>query len=318
VLLDANSPADGGCQVDIVRDADLHFSNLKARGGCGPDEIAVFSVDDAAVLDAGGRSRSIWKNAGGETRSIDLAAKRLRIPVVVWIAHGTDGYGDPIAPQVGQEIAIADGLLNLNRIGLELDLEAVNDISGNSAEDRQARTAIGCETRNGLVTCLCDQSLLGADHFKKRRLNVYYVERPWTASSPARGLNCSFTEDGDRMDRNVILLSSISRYPETLAHEIGHALGLQHVRDGFGQWYPGKFPLDNIMSDHWDISTFSLGQAYRMNFSALSILFQDQVQSAKPRECECELWTTNCDRDQFRTESDQAGVCPAISQGWVP
>ncbi len=318
MLLDANSPSDGGCQDDIVRNEDLKFPNLKFRGQCGPDEIAVFSVDDAAVLDVDGSTGSIWKNVDGETRTIDLTAKRLRIPVVVWIAWSTDGFGNPIEPKVQGEIDIADDLLNLNRVGLLLDLEEVNDISGNSAEDRQARTGIGCKVRNGQVTCICDQSLLEVDQFKERQLNVYYVERPWTGSSQARGLNCSFDENGKRMDPNVILLSSITRYPETLAHEIGHALGLQHVFDGFGEWYPGKFPLDNIMADYWDISTFSLGQAYRMNFSALSVLFPDNIPSAKPRKCECELWMNNCDWDQFRTESDQVGVCPAISQGWVP
>lgn len=83
------------------------------------------------------------------------------------------------------------------------------------------------------------------------RLNVYYVRNPG-----ARGLWCS---------PDTILIG-FNAFSETLAHEVGHALGLAHIPDG----EPGA--RDNLMREAGAMSSLTPAQIETMNYSAASII----------------------------------------------
>jgi hypothetical protein len=110
--------------------------------------------------------------------------------------------------------------------------------------------------------------------YNKDRLNVFYVDLidadEWYA-----GYNC-FEPHGDSGFKapNIIFISVGARSANTLAHEIGHALGLQLANGHTGP--PDEvnitgFQSTNIMWTGIDPDRpdkrkyFSLGQAYRMN-----------------------------------------------------
>lgn len=135
--------------------------------------------------------------------------------------------------------------------------------------------------------------VLAADH-----LTIVYVDDILDQSQPGqdptsaglRGYACPH----DATAGAVVLISRLLRSSTTLTHELGHALGLIEPVWGHTRNLPG-FSYTNMMwSGESDErtgarSTFSLGQAFRINVDDHSWLFQKGLPTWPPRDCSDDL-----------------------------
>ena len=127
-------------------------------------------------------------------------------------------------------------------------------------------------------------------------LNVYYAE---SLRSAQRGQYCYPLDPGPKAhsaaNRDVVFVSLDIKMESTLAHEIGHALGLiipldlsGHV-DEMSLQVPFPGHRGNLMDGGAeDITNITLGQIYRMHFDSLSWLNVGLPPSVRPpslRDC---------------------------------
>jgi len=128
------------------------------------------------------------------------------------------------------------------------------------------------------------------------RLNVYFV--PYIHGNPD-GWTCYGNKDPTET-RYVILVGQVDHTPSTLAHEIGHALGLL-MRATMPDGSEGKddgdvnelsldpyLPMDNLMySGVGNVGQITVGEIYRMHFDKQSWVWHDVTGTADyPRECQ--------------------------------
>jgi hypothetical protein len=172
----------------------------------------------------------------------------------------------------------ANGLYAMNRAGIvfkSLSTLAYSPTQGTVIGE-------GCVNAAGLAQA-------GASLYDPGAINVYYVSKV-DGSNYLFGYNCyakSIVVGGSNaIAENIIYLSLASRPTTTLAHELGHALGLRgSVGHTFG--VPG-FTNRNLMMSGLDLATqnlqdhFSLGQGYRMSLDQLSWLNHTRPNGAAP------------------------------------
>lgn len=133
---------------------------------------------------------------------------------------------------------------------------------------------------------------LGVDRRTLRRdsLNVVYVDDivgPAGASTGYSGYSCPF----DNQVGAVIFISELERSGPTLAHEMGHALGL--MEPAFGHtWGLQGFSYTNLMwtsasdAEKGARATLTLGQAFRMNLDSNSWLVRLGLWTGMARRCD--------------------------------
>jgi hypothetical protein len=317
VFMRARAPATPPCLDDHVVDDILAstFPSLLARGDCRPDVIGAFSVDNAARLDAGEcDAGAIWTAAGAELRD-EALAPLLTVPVVLWLtqelnsAEQATATGQPLEPLALAELGDATDLFNLNRAGVLFKVVDTKRLWSLSAADQAAaHTAITAPT--GSIDD-CAPALAGSSYFKPGKVNVYYVESlPITG---AAGLTCR------RVDANIIYISNDDRGGTTLAHELGHALSLEHIGDhNSGPWYVG-IGNTNLMwgTESADRASLTLGQVYRANGDARSVLHRDQLRGGPRWVCECTFGQPGCETWlKYRDSTSIDGVCPRVTRDW--
>ena len=208
-------------------------------------ELAVLSVDHAMFI-----QRNPWTN--GPDPLTPALQRPLGPTLNIWVvANGAD-----VLKQVDTDTAQASSLYSASRVGVSFGTNGkVTQISPTAPQ--ADIIGDGCY----------DLALLrGAPPplYQPDQINIYYVPRiKMGGLFGERGFNCF--EYGAP---NVIYISLQDYAEVTLAHELGHALGL---RGTMGHVTRQRFGSGNIMVGSMDIDVlegrdrFSLGQAYRMN-----------------------------------------------------
>lgn len=253
----------GGCSADKAVWADEAMAMLQATGGLTPpacaDERAYFFRDYAAA-------GFTWTHEGLPTMAAGLQPKRV-VPITIWVVGQWDCLGTPPTQcPWTQLVQHAQGAFDDWRVGVSLDT-LVKHVTDEGAKQR-----IG-------DSCPHIERLLDASDLRDRdRINVYWLHAD---QGSVWGVNCAadFVPD-------VVYIYNGSQLA-TLAHELGHVLGLRipfpleglPCTWGHTNSIPGYMPcgsefrFGNLM---WDgsvkVAHISLGQAFRMNFDSHSWL----------------------------------------------
>lgn len=233
-----------------------------------PNEVAVFSTDDPMITTQPG-----W-TPGQQTATITLNLSSgtgpIEIPVMVWIHPGlVTTYADTASISTSDALVIwknrllwevdqATRYFNGSATGITFDPIFISDDPNLMVPAATAAVGDNCAPPTALVT----GAVPGL--YTNGALNIYVVE---AIPGNYNGRNCR--ENGFQ---NVMYISETLRSATTIAHELGHAFGLDEAGHTKGQPYQNSsYESDNIMipgevdPDNPERDTLTLGQAYRIN-----------------------------------------------------
>jgi hypothetical protein len=251
--------------------------------GCARSEAAVFSSAGRPLL----APAFAWSSGSDLVNGVG-SGKLIDIPLRLVI-----GVPAPDAKAAGAAASVdrlvSDDVLAMARAGLRTTLDPADSLEIPIADER-----LSCAT----IPAAGDPAAPIAT-----RLNIYYVPAVTDAGTEVRGVWCP---------PNVVLVSTGFRLPHTLAHEMGHALGLIEPASGHTGLVAG-FHSDNLMSSGAsagaDFRTqVSVGQIYRMHRDGRSWLNRISMPGLVPAPfaCVCDPYS--------------AATCPplGVDPGWVP
>lgn len=275
VLADARVPDASGshCENDLLKvghgGVAIPENALALSSGASscPGSVQVFSegralsfMNDAAALP--------WTDAVGDQYNVARPPRLLRVPVTFWMTGmaGKDAVKETI---LTVHLAKANDLLRTSMTGLEL---VADESTGGVPAVGDADAIPGAATAIGTGCDNVASIKANAAIYDPTRLNVYYVN---DESGAANGYTC-----GGSGGLNIIFVYWGGGKPKvgTLAHEIGHALGLDrpdwghtNILGGFYKDATGE--RLNVMYSLADTpSYFSVGQAAQMNLGVESFL----------------------------------------------
>jgi hypothetical protein len=221
------------------------------REPCGHSQVFVLAGRNGVgrnTMPVDGDDGPGWRD-GREKVRVSLRS-RPALKLKVWMAKGVQPSVGTMATRVDVDVKRAVELLNEGtNCGIEIKLQSKEELNlGNRLEWDQG-------TARELIFGPIGKYETGS-------LNAYYVLRDPT--DPARRGHWveMDTPDGSR---GIILVYAKSNNGETLAHEIGHALGLEHVKCA------DVGCTKNVMHPDADLSDkprerFDLGQCIGMHF----------------------------------------------------
>ena len=278
-----------------------------ADGTCN-DAVWILSRDHAiSFTDA--PTYLTWTDAVGDQYDASRPTRRLRVPIHFWMhtTHDKVALTSNILGYVSQ----ANSLFNDSMAGLKL-------VANNSGPDvdptvTNADAITGGAAAIGSGCANVTKIKATPAIYDASRLNVYYVAAIAGADiGSAAGYTC--TAEGGK---NIIFIDDDNSLPHTLAHEVGHALGLDRPAwghtDALTGFYQDAQPLNVMNLGAITPSYFSLGQVIRMNFSDSSWLNAvsatgsvrgqqaEELGSMRVMACGC-------------PETDSTSLCPSLKK----
>ncbi len=277
VLLDGMR--DRTCLNDEVLRArgSLKVGNMIPGDSECSSEIAVFSTGHAMAMYA---PEDSWPEAAGDVVTVALKSP-LKVKVSVWLVRPN------AKAEANAALTHAGAVYADNKTGIAFT-HRIQDV----ADDPLARqvTALSCE--NVL-------QLSQSNFYEPGRINVYYVNEPWLASTFYTGRSC-------KKDRSVIFIGPAANLA-TLAHEFGHAFSLFGNKKDGGHSDPADgFDNNNLMAGGGPPtrSHVSLGQAFRFNVDERSWLNENEVRKGPTRLCPA------------KQPSGPDRLCPPVGLDW--
>jgi hypothetical protein len=249
-----------------------------------PCSVSFFSASHAAAFQEGATITDPWVNPG---MNIGLPVNALRtVDVTVFIAvtgrtasllsgmsltntaQLTQDVAASAAARAEEDLSWAQAVFEANRVGITLNPTIVPldpttvDLTKKVGADPQS-----CSAPRGLTRF--DPLNPGNSYeYRPDAVSVYYVDWidfPTEPTDPGvRGLECHYWYTGN--PGPVVYISYTRHSPITLAHEIGHALGLDHVLSTVS----GGINVMDGLADDGPLganvrSRLTVGQAFRMN-----------------------------------------------------
>jgi hypothetical protein len=262
VLLD--SRRSGGCIDDQMYRGNnqINVGNALTKINCN-SEVVVFSDDDAMQLH---ENVDVWTDSPHDVYPLDQTPDILAIPVTVWLMTNPNNN----VLQRGQnEIAQASMLYNTNNCGIVFNA-TYQDVSNNN----NAVNLVGTNAGN-MCTVNWRNNLTTSNFYNAGQINVYYVNGAF------RGLTCI-------ADLNIIVIGTTATI-ETLAHEFGHSLSLDHTNAVAG------IPAANLMvGGGTNRTNITEGQCFRCNMNPNSVLNTNGVRIGATRNCPDATTNTRC------------------------
>jgi hypothetical protein len=258
----------GACENDTILRVgnDLNVASVESSGGCN-DELMVFSDDDAAVF-----LQPTWNDFLGDEVQVDLSQDLYEVPLTIWIVSADAATQANFEARAALDLARARQLYNTMNTGIGFDHDPATDRPIVSTPMQVITIEDTINTVISTNSCSTNQIRSDANIHHANQLNVYYVN--------VTGLNGFACNDGE-----VIFMSPTANN-ETLSHEIGHALEMDHYAASNGNimWSVGIAGRDN----------FTIGQAYRMNLNPSSALNLFGPRSGFTRNCAHTTISADC------------------------
>jgi hypothetical protein len=213
--------------------------------------VAAFARDRAAQLDP----TPAWSHDPARPLQLTMQST-VDVPIHFYVPQGSG-----LDQDAKDEMDIATGLYAANRAGIRFSPAGITEYAGTPV-------ATACDDAATLVT--------KPDMYDPETINVYYVTQVNYADMYL-GYNCfeqALSVGGATTTGENIILLAAHRTSTTLAHELGHALGLRLLVGHTST--AGGFTTKNLMmggiswADEDAQDHFSVGQVYRMSFDQSS------------------------------------------------
>jgi hypothetical protein len=276
IVLDARREA--GCMNGHRTDAaaTATYANLKSPTGACRQEIAVFS--EGLNVDPWEVPIRIWISAPESTAEVYYLNQYLSSILPVPLVFDSNNTTSKLLVRVTDEIDEANYLFDTNKAGVDVKTDVQYTIVNNIV------AMAGVYTAGLFLWTDCAKAVSALAEYKKfsvdilglppiheeGAINVYYIGTSFVAGgvSTITGAECP----------NGLIVVGSGASETTLAHELGHAFSLRHVRppsdlydcDADGA---SDFAANNIM--WWggiDRDEFTIGQNWHINFNDESIL----------------------------------------------
>jgi len=180
-----------------------------------------------------------------ETKKTDVSAKTVKLKIKIWKVEGqvTDKKVDDDINKLKEILKQCEELC-----GTKIEVEVKkNTISKNDWKgiDKDNDGYLDEFIEDGKPTS--EEKALLDNHFETGYLNVYYVREFDDGSNKGSKTTGEYVTYPDK-NKKAVVVDSDDSSKNTLTHEIGHYLGLKHVKDKNNIMYPYKRSTKNKLT----------------------------------------------------------------------